>query len=165
MSEVETREALFVDCLQDLWMGETASLGAWPELAASARAPELRQALHQHEAETREQAERVARIARAVGVDPAGPENLWMSGLVRDARRDTETVAPGPLLDVALIGAWRKIEQAEAASYDTAVAVARALARPPEEVAALEACAAEERGQDVRLLALLAPSVAATRRT
>ena len=158
MAEVETRDALFVDCLQDLWMGERASLDAWSGLADHAGHPELRDALGRHEAETREQAARVERIARSLGADPSGPENLWMAGMLHDARRDTQTVEPGPLLDVALIGAWRKIEEAEAASYDTAVAVARALGRT-QDAEALEACAAEERGQDVRLLALLAPSI------
>ncbi len=161
MAEVQTRAALFVDCLQDLWMGERASLDAWADLARSASAPELRDALHRHERETREQFERLERIARDLRVEPSGPENLWMTGMLHDARRDTETVEPGSLLDVALIGAWRKIEEAEAASYETAVAVARALGRSGD-AEALAASLAEERGQDVRLLALLAPSVAAT---
>lgn len=160
MADVRTREALFVDCLQDLWMGERASLDAWADLTRSASSPELRAALQRHERETQEQAERLKRIARDLRVEPSGPENLWMAGMLRDCRRDTETVEQGPLLDVALIGAWRKIEEAEAASYETAVAVARALGRE-DDAEALAASLAEERGQDVRLLALLAPSVGA----
>jgi hypothetical protein len=57
----------------------------------------------------------------------SGPDNLWMAGILDDAERDTRTIAPGPLLDLAIVGAVRKALQAKLASIDTAHATARAL--------------------------------------
>lgn len=56
-----------------------------------------------------------------------GPSNLWMAGVLDDAERDARTLPEGVLRDVALIGAVRKMLQAERASHDTAYALARHL--------------------------------------
>jgi ferritin-like metal-binding protein YciE len=158
MAEVDSLEALVIDCLQDLAIGERASLDRWGALQGAA-GRDLAEALRQHRTETQGQLHRLERIAAELRVEPSGPENLWMAGMLADAERDAATVTPGPLLDTALVGAWRKVEGAEAASYDTAAAVARALGRE-DHARAFAAGAEEERRQDQRLLALL-PALAA----
>lgn len=161
MADVDSLDQLLTDCVQDLAMGERASLDRWGALQDAA-GPELAAALRQHRTETQAQLHRLERIAAELRVEASGPQNLWMAGMLDDATRDTRTVAPGPLLDLALVGAWRKMEVAEAASYDTAAAVARALGRE-DHARAFAAGAEEERRQDRRLLDLL-PGLAAAAR-
>ena len=68
-------------------------------------------------------------------MSPQGPECLWAEAILEDAKRDTEMVKPGPLLDIALIGAVRKLKASEIVAYETAICVARSLG----EASALEA--------------------------
>ena len=53
-----------------------------------------------------------------------GPLNLWMTGILADAKRDSQTIERGLSLDIALIGAVRKMLQAENASIETALVLA-----------------------------------------
>lgn len=53
-----------------------------------------------------------------------GPSNLWMTGILADAKRDSHTIERGLSLDIALIGAVRKMLQAENASIETALVLA-----------------------------------------
>jgi ferritin-like metal-binding protein YciE len=50
-----------------------------------------------------------------------------MAGVLDDADRDAGSHQPGPVLDIALVGAVRKAKAAEIVSYDTAIALARRL--------------------------------------
>ena len=116
-----------VDCLQDLYSNEVLTVGVLPVLLDHVTSPDLRSALVAHRVASEEQARRLQRIAEAMNEKAAGPDSLWASGIPGDAKRDTESVEPGPLLDAVLIGAVRKLEGAEVVSYETAIGVARAL--------------------------------------
>lgn len=54
-----------------------------------------------------------------------GPSNLWMAGILADGKRDCQTIERGRSLNIALIGAVRKMLQAENASIETALILAR----------------------------------------
>lgn len=122
MSRTATREELLQSCLQDLHAARLESGTRLPCLAAEAgetlsvQVEDLRRAL-EHE----------ATALAGTGMLAPGPANLWMSGILDDAERDTRSIEPGPLLDTALIGAIRKGVAADAVSLETAVAVARSL--------------------------------------
>jgi len=75
----------------------------------------------------RERAGRLQAIAIALRMDIAGAENIWLRAILEDAHRDTTMIEQGPLLDIALIGAFRKGVQAERVSYETAMALAHSL--------------------------------------
>ena len=68
-----------------------------------------------------------AATERSAGLPGGGPKNLWMAGVLDDADRDAGSHQPGPVLDIALVGAVRKAKAAEIVSYDTAIALARRL--------------------------------------
>lgn len=154
MSKVSDMKGLMVDCVQDLHSNETLTAGVLPVLLDFVTSPDLRAALVEHRAASGEQARRLQRIAEAMGEKAEGPDSLWASGILGDAKRDTESVGPGPLLDAALIGAVRKLEGAEVVSYETAIGVARALGM--EDAAALLAqTRAEEVAMDATLQGLL----------
>ena len=159
MPDVKDTKGLLLDCVQDLYAAETAAVDRYSALMKAVTAPDLRAALEAHRAETRDQARRLEAVAGLVGGSPRGPASLWAGGILDDADRDTQTVAAGPLLDAALIGAVRKLERAEIVSYQTAVGVARSL-NLDDAVRLLEQSQAEEEGMDARLVPLLAKALA-----
>ncbi len=98
-------------------------MGVLPGLLDHVTLPGLHSALVAYHAASKAQARRLQRIAEGMNEKAAGPDSPWASGIPGDAKRDTESVEPGPLLDAALIGAARKLE---VVSCETAIGVARA---------------------------------------
>jgi len=127
MATTASKEDLLQACIQDLHAARRVAAGRLPAVAAAA-GPELAPILRSVQQDFAAQAERL----EATGHDLDGPENLWMAGIMDDAERDTKTVARGPLLDTALIGAVRKGLAADGVSLETGVAVARSLGKDRE---------------------------------
>ena len=123
MSKTDSYDALLTVCIQDLHAGETMLADTMPELTKAVNDPALAAVFERVRSGAERAAERLAETDRHQG----GAKNLWMDGITSDARRDTRSVEAGPLLDAALIGAVRKAKAAQIVSYDTAIAVARAL--------------------------------------
>jgi ferritin-like metal-binding protein YciE len=123
MTRTGSRAALLLVSVQDLHAGQAMLADRLPALAAAARDEALRALLEAQVGAARAAAARLA----ATGTDVSGPENLWMAGILDDAERDTRSHQPGPLLDVALVGAVRKALAAQIVSDETAVALAEAL--------------------------------------
>lgn len=125
MARTASYDALLTVCIQDLHEGETQLGGALSKIAAAANDPALRRLLDRAATAADAAAETLAATGRHVG----GATNLWMAGILDDARRDTRSIDPGPLLDAAIVGAVRKAKAAQVVSYDTAIGIARALAQ------------------------------------
>lgn len=122
MVGTKTKQELLEVCIWDLAEGCRALVERLPGVARHASDAPLRTDFDRAVGEARERAARLDAL-----IDKSnGPENLWMAGILDDAERDTESVAPGELLDVAMIGAIRKAFHAEVASIHTAQAMARA---------------------------------------
>ena len=154
MFKVSDMKGLMVDCVQDLHSNEALTVDVLPVLLDFVTSPDLRAALVEHRAAGKEQARRLQRIAEGMGEKAEGPDSLWASGILGDAKRDTESVEPGPLLDAALTGAVRKLEGSEVVSYETAIGVARAL-EMHDAAALLVQTRAEEMAMDATLQGLL----------
>lgn len=140
MTRTASRAALLHVALQDLHAGKLDQARRLPALADAARDPELRELLQAEAGRVGSQADRLAQA----GGDMSGPENLWIGGILDDAERDARSHEPGPLLDVALIGAIRKAKAAEIVSSETALALARA-----ERQGAIEGAVAADREEEV----------------
>jgi ferritin-like metal-binding protein YciE len=123
----DTSRALLVLALQDLYDGERAWTDRLPGIAERINDHRLAAAMQAETGQGRERAGRVQAIATALRVDIAGAENIWLRAILEDAHRDTTMIEQGPLLDIALIGAFRKGVQADRVSYETAIALARSL--------------------------------------
>lgn len=150
MADTETLPDLLALALQDLCAGCDAFADRLPGIAAHARDARLVEQLGELGHDARARGDRL----RATGCADGGPENLWMAGILDDATRDTRSIAAGPPLDLAMVGAMRKAIAAEAVSVDTALALAARLDR--EEIrAALAANRAGLAAADARLAALL----------
>jgi ferritin-like metal-binding protein YciE len=157
MADTDTLDALLVACIQDLYAGEVLTVARSPHLVEAAGG-ETRDRMDDNRTRSAAQAEKLRGIAALIGADAEGPDNIWMAGVFDDADRDTRTIAPGPLLDTALIGAIRKGKQAEIVSYETAIAVARALGHEDVERVLVE-IHAEEQAIDAGFKALLSQVV------
>ena len=112
MPHVKDVRSLLVACVQDLYAAEQEAVDRYPPLIDAATGPDLKSALEAHRAQSREHAQRMQAVAELLGESAEGRECLWAKGILDDAKGDTKTVAPGPLLDVALVGGLRRLEQA-----------------------------------------------------
>lgn len=153
MADTVTPTDLLIVALQDLYDAETAWIERSETLQRGASyrigaylADEARCA--------RSQADRLATALAALGGDTAGPPNIWLRAILDDAARDAETIAPGPLRDTALVGAFRKGKQAERVSYETAIGLARRMNRD-DLVRTLTVSRDEEARTDAALVLLL----------
>jgi ferritin-like metal-binding protein YciE len=150
-SRTDTPDALVDVCVQDLYAGKLLLARRLPRIARAAGDPALRALLDEAAGAAARHAWRLA----ATGVATGGPRNIWMTGILDDAARDTRSVAAGRLLDVALIGAVRKALAAQIVSDDTAIALADACGRR-EVSMTVRAIQEEERASDATLRARLA---------
>lgn len=150
MPKTDTAPDLLLVAIQDLHHGAEMFAKALPKLATSVQD----QALATFLAEAAEQSEVQAARLAATGLDTDRPPNVWMKGIIRDARRDSRSVEKGRLLDVALIGAVRKGLAAEIVSYETANALARVVGQDTT-LDATERNLAERRAADLRFRTLL----------
>lgn len=121
MSKTPSTAALLHVALQDLHAGKLLLRDRLPALAQAVTDVELVRLIEADVSRAGDQAERLG----AVAADLAGPKNIWMGGILDDAERDARSHQPGPVLDIALIGAIRKAKAAEIVSNDTAIALAR----------------------------------------
>ena len=109
--------------LEDLHAGKIVQAQRLPDLAAKCSDACLVDLVRREAVRVTDQANRI----REAGVNVAEPKNLWMTGILDDAERDTRQTQPGRLLDIALIGAFRKAKAAEIVSSETAMALAGVL--------------------------------------
>ncbi|WP_298813861.1 DUF892 family protein [uncultured Sphingomonas sp.] len=123
MPEVSSLHGLMVTCLRDLRKGEEETLKRFPAVLNAVRDSATQLAMQQRLSDARERASLLDDLGRTLEINPMGDENIWMDGMLTDAEGDMETEEPGPLLDLALIGAVRKMVNASLVSYETAVAV------------------------------------------
>lgn len=127
MSKANTPIALLIVAIQDLFDAEQA----WDEHLASLEEhvgdAGLRRFVSEQRARSKAQGERLAGIARAFDTPPRDAANIWLRAILDDAGRDTRTISGGALLDIALVGAFRKGIQAERVSYETAVGLGDAI--------------------------------------
>ncbi|MDB5297643.1 MAG: hypothetical protein JWO31_3626 [Phycisphaerales bacterium] len=150
MHSMNSVQDLMVQTLGDLHAAERRQLDALPTLIQGARAPELREALRQHEQETRTHVQRLEQIFQQLGRPLQEVADPVLDAMVR---RGTELLAAaaGPeVKEAALIAEARKFEHLEIAGYGTAAAIARQVGNA--EVAGLLAQTLREEAQsDERL--------------
>lgn len=154
MPAVDTAEELLVNALQDLHDAERAMAERLPAIADDVSDHILRELLDEDASRSASQQRKVANLLERHHASVEGAPNIWLRAILDDAKRDTETVEKGALLDIALIGAIRKGKQAERVSYETAIALAEALGG--DDAPILEAIHNEEYMSDTKLMSILA---------
>ncbi len=146
----ETMDKLFEDSLKDLYNAEKQFLKAMPKLAKAAQSKQLVEAIQKHIAETEGHVTRLEKAAEILGFKPIGKVCKAAQGLVEEAVEHLEEIAPGPVLDAAIVVCAQKSEHYEICSYGTLISWARDLGR--NEVAQLlEQTLEEEKNTDMAL--------------
>lgn len=123
MSDTSSPEDLLQLCLWDLVAAGRLVASRLPVLLDHVDDLVLCREFDQVVAEFDMRADRLSTLA----IREEGPCNLWMAGMLDDAERDTRTIDRGRKLDIAMIGAVRKMLHAEAASIETAMALGERL--------------------------------------
>lgn len=113
-------EKLYVESLRDLYSAESQLIEALPKVAEAVTSPELKEAVTNHLAETKEHRVRLDQIFDLLEKDSGGHECAAMKGLIEEADELIEEVETPEVLDAALIGAAQKVEHYEIAGYGTA---------------------------------------------
>lgn len=153
MTETATARELLIVALQDLYDAEQAVIERTPSLEAGISAS-LAGYLSEEQERARVQAARLKALLDALGAPATDAPNIWLRATLDDAARDYETIVPGNLRDIALVGAFRKAKQAERVSYETAIGLARVLGEG-NAAASLKTCRDEEQAADDDLIGLL----------
>jgi ferritin-like metal-binding protein YciE len=153
MPELTTIKDLLEEELKDLYSAEKQLTKALPKLAKGANNPELVQAIEDHLSETEEQAKRLERVAKALGITPAGKKCAGMEGLIGEAAEVLGEHGEETVQDLAIIGAAARVEHYEIAAYLTAIALAEQI-EEPEAVKALNESLAEEETAERKLRSL-----------
>ena len=119
---------LYISELKDLYDAEQRGAVALENMAAAARAPELRSALRRRTEQTRQHVDRLDRIFQGIGESPkGGPRRRGLESVVREANAALGKDLPPAVLDASLIAAAQRIKHYEIAGYGTARAFARRL--------------------------------------
>lgn len=126
MSLTKTPTELLIVALQDLHDAEVAWTERGPALVRKTGA-ELARFLEADIARSAEQGADLTALLGSMNAPVAGDPNIWLRAILDDAARDSKSITPGPLLDTALIGAFRKGKQSERVSYETAAILAARL--------------------------------------
>jgi ferritin-like metal-binding protein YciE len=125
--KIETLDDLFYDELRELYDEEKRLLEALPKMARSSASESLRRALEQHVGQTLEHVHRLEQCFRDLGRHTGAGTANAMKGLIKDGEKLMDGIAASPLRDIALIGAARRVEQYEIASYSESISMARLL--------------------------------------
>jgi len=118
---------LYVVELSQIFESEEEILRQLPLMAASAGDPALRQIFEDHYRETRGHLDRLATIFEQLDERRRSTPAHAIRGLTDEARLRQISLAPGELLDLALIDGARRIEHYEMAAYNAVIAYARRL--------------------------------------
>jgi ferritin-like metal-binding protein YciE len=139
--KVETLHDLFVEELKDVYHAEKQLVKALPKMAKSAESEELRDAFKQHLEETKGQVTRIEEVFEAIGAKAKAKPCAGMVG------------AEGPIYDLGLIGAARRVEHYEMAAYMGLISMAKQLGAM-EAMERLQQNLQEEEATDKKLMQL-----------
>jgi ferritin-like metal-binding protein YciE len=156
LAKVTSLQALMIECLRDLRAGEADTLDRFPAVVDAVTDARAAGALRRRLSDARHRAESLDTLGEKLGTEAGGEDNIWMRGMIDDAEGDMQTEEPGPLLDLALIGAVRKMVNASLVSYETAIAVADRLGNADASAAFTAARGQEEEAEQSLRAALFA---------
>lgn len=117
-------ELLIYD-IQELHDAEMRLLDFWPQMSEKAAAPALKEAFELLYGATERQIERLEQMAQLLGVAPDEVSSKGMKGLITEAGTVLDAQGDPRVLDLALVGASRKVEHYGLAAYYTARALAQ----------------------------------------
>lgn len=109
-----------------LWVERTLAFEALPKLIKEARDAELREALEEHLAETREHVSRVEEAFRASGAEPTSARSAALAAALE--QHDAQDAKEPTLRDVFHASGAARTEQLELGLYDAVLLLANGAA-------------------------------------
>lgn len=116
----DSMDDLLIDQLQDLYDAEKQLVKALPKVAKAASSPDLKRAVEQHLAETKEQVTRLEQVFELLGKKAKKKPCEAMKGLIAEGEEVLSAKGDPDVKDAAIIAACQRIEHYEIASYGTA---------------------------------------------
>jgi len=156
--DIETLDDLFVHQLQDIYYAEKQILKALPKMIDKATAPELKQGLTAHLAETEGHVKRVEQVFEMHGAKAKAVDCPAIDGILKEADEVAGDVADKQVLDAAIIASGQAVEHYEMTRYGTLVAWAKQLGRD-DCAAVLQQNLDEEKAADKKLTQLAEGSI------
>jgi ferritin-like metal-binding protein YciE len=120
MKQLDTLRDVLAEQVGDLQSAEQQLISALPKMAGSAANGDLREALQMHLEQTRNHADRLARVAGMLGTDVPNEECQAMKGLIAEGEDVIKASGDPNAKDAALIAAAQRVEHYEIAAYGTA---------------------------------------------
>lgn len=148
--KVETLQDLFLEELRDMYHAEKQLVRALPKMAKSADSEELRDAFVQHLEETKGQVTRIEQVFEHLEQKAKGKPCAGMQGLVEEGQEMVSQEAEGPIYDLGLVGAARRVEHYEIAAYSEILAMAEQMGES-EVIELLRQNLSEEEATDKKL--------------
>lgn len=106
--------------LQDLYSAETQIIEALPLMQKKASNPQLKQAFEMHLEQTRQQKERLEKVAQLLDIKIQGEKCKAMEGIIKEAQSFLKEDASPEVMDAGLIAEAQRVEHYEIAGYGTA---------------------------------------------
>lgn len=144
-------EKFFTGSLKDIYWAEKHLLKALPKMKKAATTEELKSAIEEHIAQTREQVARLEQVFELMGHKAQAKKCDAMEGLTKEGESMVEETEDGSMTrDVAIIMASQKVEHYEIATYGSLVQLARTMGME-DAAALLEQTLEEEKETDQNL--------------
>jgi ferritin-like metal-binding protein YciE len=124
---MENLKELLVAELKDLYSAEKQIVKALPKVIRGVESAELKAAIEEHLAVTKEQVTRLEEVFSHLDEKPKAKHCKGMQGLLEEGAECLQEEAKGALRDLQLIGAAQRVEHYEVAAYGTARAMAERL--------------------------------------
>lgn len=113
---MKTMADLFEHTLKDVYYAENALTKALPKVSKAAKSPELKKAVDDHLAETKDQISKLKKVFASIGVTAEGEKCDAIEGLIKESESLMEE-ASGTALDAGLLAAAQAVEHYEIARY------------------------------------------------
>lgn len=115
--KLNTLDELFHEELKDIYDAEQRLSKALPKMAKAAHSAELKEALQSHLEVTKTQVARLEEVFQLLGAKPTAKTCMGMKGLLEEGDEAMSKEGEAALLDLAIIGAARRVEHYEIAAY------------------------------------------------
>jgi ferritin-like metal-binding protein YciE len=124
---------LFVAQLKDIYFAEKMIYKTLPKMAEAARAPALKDAFTEHQAQTKEHMARLEQVFELVG-EKAEPKTCEaINGIIAEGEETIQKFGSSSAIDTGLIAAGEAVEHYEMARYGALAAWAKVLKLPEAE--------------------------------
>ena len=114
--KLKTMADLFEHTLKDVYYAENALTKALPKVSKAAKSAELKKAVDDHLAETKDQISKLKKVFASIGVTAEGEKCDAIEGLIKESEGLMEE-ASGTALDAGLLAAAQAVEHYEIARY------------------------------------------------